>query len=83
MRVLPSKAAIAKCRGNVLEAGDHPVLVVLVPVDRGGFTDRVQGRVRIGDERWVVDIEACDETVEVGHGAIVGRQTAVSLLPER
>ena len=51
----------------MLEASQHPLSRRVVPENRRGLTQRIESRVRVSNKRRVVDVEGCDELVEVTH----------------
>ena len=67
VRVLAPEGPVLERRRDILEARQHPLPRRFVPEDRRRLAQRTQDRVRISNERRVVDVEGCDELVEVTH----------------
>ena len=69
--VAAAEAPIAKRRRDVVEPGQHPLVRPLIPEHRCRLAQRVERRIRIGDERRIVDIEAIDQVLDSSHAATV------------
>ena len=73
MGVRPAETAMAQRLVHVGEPGQHPLVAALVPEDRRRLAQGAEHRIRIGDERRVVDVEPLDQRIEVGHASTVPR----------
>jgi len=52
-----TEPAVSQCRRHVAEPRHHPLLSGLIPVNGPGLTEFVQGRIRVGDEARIGEVE--------------------------
>ena len=82
VRVIATESPVSQSREHIIEARDHPTIGRLAPENRRCLPQLTQHRVRVGDERRIVDIEPVDETAKVHGPNLDGRCSPVGAGPQ-